>query len=314
MRFGVQVEPQFGFDYSDVLNIAETGLKNGFSTVWFSDHFMLDKDSTDKVLLDPWLLMTSLVRDNKDIRIGSLVFCSSFRPPPLHAKMAATLDVLSEGRLEFGIGAGWKEIEYTAYGYEFPDSHTRIDQLAEAVQIIKGIWHNEKFTFKGEHYSTDEVVSFPKPVQKPHPTVWIGTMYGRKRMLELAAKYGDGINIAWAYSAEESSKMFSRLDAFAINAGRDPSEIRRSVGFWTHVFNSEDEMETAIIEGAEKRSVNPEKYRKRINSAMWGTPEMIIEKLKAFEELGVSEVIFMLPYEEEASQIKMFGDNIISKL
>ncbi|MHA1909064.1 MAG: LLM class flavin-dependent oxidoreductase [Candidatus Thorarchaeota archaeon] len=314
MRFGVQVEPQFGFSYSDVLNIAEAGVKNGFSTVWFSDHFMLDKDATDKVLLDPWLLMTALVSDNKDVRVGSLVFCNSYRNPALHAKMAVTLDVISEGRLEFGIGAGWKEIEYNAYGIDFPDPHTRIDQLAEAVQIIKGIWLNDKFSFKGEHYSTDEVVSFPKPVQKPHPTVWIGTMYGRKKMLELTAKYGDGVNIAWAYNVEQCAKMFTRLDGFAEKLGRDPSEIKRSVGYWTRVFDSEDNMETAIIENAEKRKVSVEDYRKRIESAMWGTPEMLVEKLRAYDELGVSEAIFMFPHEVEVSQIELFGKQVISKI
>ncbi len=314
MRFGVQVEPQFGFSYSEVLKIADESQKNGFSTVWFSDHFMLDKDAVDKVLLDPWLLMASLIRDNKDIRVGSLVFCSSYRHPPLHAKMAATLDVLSEGRLEFGIGAGWKELEYNAYGYEFPASNTRIDQLAEAVQIIRGIWTNEKFSFKGVHYSTEKLVSYPKPIQEPHPTIWIGTMYGRKRMLEVAAKYGDGINIAWAYTSEQCKKMFQRLDGFAERNGRNPSDIKRSVGFWTRVFDSEESMESAIIENAEKRNTTVEDYRERINSAMWGTPEMLVEKLRAYEEIGVSEAIFMFPHEIELSQIELFGKSVIKNL
>jgi alkanesulfonate monooxygenase SsuD/methylene tetrahydromethanopterin reductase-like flavin-dependent oxidoreductase (luciferase family) len=228
--------------------------------------------------------------------------------------MAATLDVLSDGRLEFGIGAGWKEIEYNAYGYEFPDPHTRIDQLAEAVQIIRGIWTNERFSFKGDHYSTDDLISFPKPVQKPHPTIWIGTMYGRKRMLELAARYGDGINIAWAYTAEQCGKMFTRLDDFAERYGRTPSDIKRSVGFWTRIFESEDEMEKAIVEGADKRNVNYEKYRKRISSAMWGTPEILVEKLRAYDAIGVSEAIFMFPHEAEVSQIELFGKQVLNKI
>ncbi|MCK5150821.1 MAG: LLM class flavin-dependent oxidoreductase [Candidatus Thorarchaeota archaeon] len=314
MKFGVQIEPQFGFSYSDVLNISESAIKNGFTTLWFSDHFMLDKNAIDKELLDPWLLMTALVRDNKNIRVGSLVFCNSYRHPPVHAKMAATLDVLSEGRLEFGIGAGWKQIEYNAYGYNFPDSLTRIEQLAEAVQIIKGIWMNDHFSFKGSHYSTDELISFPKPFQKPHPTVWIGTMYGRKKMLELTAKYGDGINVAWTYTAEQCSKMFTKLDGFAEKHGRNPSEIKRSVGFWSRCFVSEDAMEVAIIEGAEKRNVSVEDYKKRVSSAMWGTPEMLVEKLRAYDELGVSDVILMLPHESEVSQLDMLGTKVIPKL
>ncbi|MDF1540686.1 MAG: LLM class flavin-dependent oxidoreductase [Candidatus Thorarchaeota archaeon] len=310
----MQIEPQFGFTYDAVLEISNAAINNGFSTLWFSDHFMLDKDATDKILLDPWLLMTALARDNRQIRLGSLVFCNSYRPPGLHAKMAATLDLLSDGRLEFGIGAGWKEIEYNAYGYEFPDAHTRINQLAEALQIIRGIWVNDKFSFEGEHYTVDDIVSFPKPLQSPHPTIWIGTMYGRKRMLEVTAKYGDGINVAWAYTAEQCSKMFSRMDEFAKKYDRDPNEIKRSVGFWTRCFESVDEMESAIIEGAEKRKVSIDDYRKRITSAMWGTCEMLVEKLQAYEKLGVSHAILMLPSESEKSQIEMIGNSVIKKI
>jgi len=310
----VQIEPQFGFTYDDVLGISKAAIDNGFSALWFSDHFMLDKDATDKILLDPWLMMTALARDNSDIRIGSLVFCNSYRPPALHAKMAATLDHLSNGRLEFGIGAGWKEIEYNAYGYKFPDAHTRIDQLTEALQIIRGIWANDKFSFKGDHYSVDEIVSYPKPKQSPHPTIWIGTMYGRKRMLEVTAKYGDGINVAWTYTAEQCKKMFSRMDDLAIKYGRDPSEIKRSVGFWTRCFESEDEMESAVIEGAEKRKMSVDDYRKRITSAMWGTPDMLVEKLRGYQDLGVSHAILMLPSESEMKQIEMIGSSVFKKL
>ena len=148
MRFGVQVEPQFGFSYTDVLELAEKALENKFTGVWFSDHFMLNADATDRELLDPWLLMAALVRDNKKVRVGSLVFCNSYRQPALHAKMAATIDVISDGRLDFGIGAGWKKLEYNAYGYDFPPFATRAEQLEEAIQVIRGIWTKEKFSFE----------------------------------------------------------------------------------------------------------------------------------------------------------------------
>ncbi|MHA1246437.1 MAG: LLM class flavin-dependent oxidoreductase [Candidatus Thorarchaeota archaeon] len=129
MRIGVQIEPQFGFTYDRIQEIAEHALLTGFSALRFSDHFMLNKDATDRVLLDPWLTMAALVRDVDDIRVGTLVACNSYRSPALHAKIAATLDVISEGRLEFGIGAGWKEIEYRAYGYDFPPLESGYNSL-----------------------------------------------------------------------------------------------------------------------------------------------------------------------------------------
>jgi len=313
MEFGIQIEPQFGFDYEQISDIARKGIEYGFGTLWFSDHFMLDVDSTDRVLLDPWLIMTALVREFRDVRVGSLVFCNSYRNPALHAKMASTLDVLSNGRLEFGIGAGWKKLEYDAYGFNFPDDMTRIEQLAEAIQIIKEIWSEEKASFKGKHYTIKDLVSFPKPIQKPHPTIWVGTMYGREYMLRLAAKYGDGINLAWAFTTEQLEKIFRKLDYYRKDYGHSEN-IKKSVGFWTRIFEDDSDKETAIKEGAEKRNISIEQYRKRISSALWGTPENLVEKLTAYRNLGVSHSIFMFPYEEEVKQIELFGRSVIPRL
>ncbi|TFG27851.1 LLM class flavin-dependent oxidoreductase [Candidatus Thorarchaeota archaeon] len=313
MEFGIQIEPQFGFEYEEISKIGQIGLNQGFGTLWFSDHFMLDADSTDRILLDPWLVMTALVREFSDLRVGSLVFCNSYRNPALLAKMASTLDVLSGGRLQFGIGAGWKKIEYNAYGYEFPDDKIRIAQLAEAIQIIRSIWTEDKVSFEGEHYKIQELVSFPKPVQKPQPTIWVGTMYGREQMLKLIAKHGDGINLAWAFTPEQLDIIFNKLEGYRKELGR-PEEIKKSVGFWTNIFEDESDMEKAIIEGAKKRNISLDKYRERIASSMWGTPDIIVEKLRAYKDLGVTHSIFMFPHKEEIKQIEIFGEKVIPKI
>ncbi|MHA2140013.1 MAG: LLM class flavin-dependent oxidoreductase [Candidatus Thorarchaeota archaeon] len=314
MRFGVQIEPQFGFNYEDVTEIAEKSLENGFEVVWFSDHFMLNADATDRVLLDPWLLMAALVRDNEKIRVGSLVFCSSYRMPALHAKMAATIDVLSNGRLEFGIGAGWKKIEYNAYGYEFPDYPTRADQLVEAIQIIRGAWTEDKFTFKGRHYHVRDLVSFPKPVQKPHPTIWVGSNMGGPRMIELAARYGDGINVAWGFNPERTKAIFDQLSDFAEKHNRRPESIAKSVGLWTRILESEAEIEEKIKKGASSRGVSEEVYRKRVASSLWGTPELVAERLGQYKDQGVSEIILMFPYGEKKEQIALFGKHVLPQI
>jgi len=313
MEFGIQIEPQFGFEYEQISEIAKAGLENGFGTLWFSDHFMLDADSTDRVLLDPWLIMTTLVREFEDLRVGSLVFCNSYRNPALHAKMAATLDVLSNGRIEFGIGAGWKKLEYAAYGYEFPDNMIRIEQLDESIQIIRKIWLEDKVSFEGKHYKIKDLVSFPKPIQKPHPTIWVGTMYGREHMLKLAAKHGDGINLAWAFTSERLQAIFKKLDGYRKEYGHSEI-IKKSVGFWTHIFEDESVMEDAIKEGAKKRNVPLEQYRKRVSSTLWGTPDILVEKLNSYRDLGVSHSIFMFPHEEEIKQIEIFGKKVLPNL
>jgi alkanesulfonate monooxygenase SsuD/methylene tetrahydromethanopterin reductase-like flavin-dependent oxidoreductase (luciferase family) len=313
MEFGVQIEPQFGYTLDDVVNITNDALKNGFSTLWFSDHFMLDKESTDRILLEPWLLMTALTQLNNKIRVGSMVFCQSYRNQALTAKMAATLDVISNGRLEFGIGAGWKEIEYNTYGIPFPKPITRINQLAEAVQIIRGIWTNERFTFKGEHYQVEDVISFPKPVRDPMP-IWIGAQNGKEFMLRVTAKHGDGINIAWMTTPKDLNQRFERLSQLTTKYGRDSADIKKSVGLWTRIFDSEDEMEAAILEDAKTRNVSPDEYRERVAQALWGTADQMVTKLREFKDIGVEHIIFMFPHEQEISQIKTLGKTVLSKL
>ncbi|MFW9787927.1 MAG: LLM class flavin-dependent oxidoreductase [Candidatus Thorarchaeota archaeon] len=314
MRFGIQIEPQFGFSYDDVTELSDRALDNGFTGVWFSDHFMLDANAVDKELLDPWLLMAALVRDNKKIRVGSLVFCNSYRPPALHAKMAATIDVISNGRLDFGIGAGWKRLEFLAYGYKFPKFATRAEQLEEAIQIIRGIWTQEKFTFKGKHYQVKEVVSFPKPVQNPVPKIWVGSNRGGPRMIEIAAQYGDGINVAWGFSPDQTNKIFNQLEEFAEKHGRKSGMIAKSVGLWTRVMKTEAEIEDRIKENAAKRGISKEAYRKRVASSLWGTPETVAERLVQYKEQGVSDIVLMFPYGEMREQINLFGESVVPLL
>ena len=275
---------------------------------------MLDADATDRVLLDPWLLMAALVRDNEKTRVGSLVFCSSYRNPALLAKMGATIDVLSNGRLDFGIGAGWKKLEYNAYGYEFPEFPTRAEQLAEAIQIIRGIWTEEKFSFVGEHYQVKDVVSFPKPIQKPYPKIWVGSNMGGSRMIELAARFGDGINVAWGFSPEQTNDIFEQLTGFAEKHDRKPEDIAKSVGLWTRVLKSETEMEEKIKKGAVARGISEDAYRKRVASSLWGTPEFVADRLSQYADQGVSDVILMFPYGEKREQISMFGDKVVPLL
>ncbi|MFX1565454.1 MAG: LLM class flavin-dependent oxidoreductase [Promethearchaeota archaeon] len=312
MEFGVQIEPQFGYTFDDVSSITEVALQNGFGTIWFSDHFMLDQESTDRVLLDPWLLMTALTQQNLKVRVGSMVFCQSYRNPALTAKMAASLDVLSKGRLDFGLGAGWKEIEYKAYGYPFPAPKIRIQQLNEAIQIIRGIWTKERFTFKGAHYKVEEVIAFPKPVQKPM-RIWVGAQNGKELMLRATAKYGDGINVAWMSTPSELKARFERLAQLCKRYDRDPSVIKKSLGLWTRLFDSTEDMEAAILENAKSRNMSPSEYRERINKSLWGTADSVVRRLHQFEEIGVEHMIFMFPHKEELAQIKSFGKSVIAK-
>jgi len=149
--FGVQIEPQYGFTYDAIRTIAVTCEALNFESIWVFDHLFMTTDSIDIPCLECWTTLTSLARDTTTLRLGSMVSSQSYRNPALMAKIAASLDHVSNGRLYFGIGAGWKELEDRAYGYPFPRPAVRIRQLEETLHIVKKLWMEDKPTFTGRY-------------------------------------------------------------------------------------------------------------------------------------------------------------------
>src|SRR5882672_12969285 len=186
MDLGVQIEPQFGFSYESVRDIARAAHTAGFTRLWVSDHLFLGKDSVAQDCLEAWTLLAALARDTEGIRIGPMVTAQSYRNPALQAKMAAGVDHMSGGRLEFGVGAGWKEDEYRAYGYDFPSPGDRVEQLREGLEITRRLWQDDRATYHGKHYRIDDAVCAPKPNQRPRPPIWIGG--AGPRVMRLAAR------------------------------------------------------------------------------------------------------------------------------
>ncbi|MCK4703727.1 LLM class flavin-dependent oxidoreductase, partial [Candidatus Bathyarchaeota archaeon] len=186
--FGVQIEPQYGFTYEHIRGVASEAERLGFESIWVSDHFFMTDDSLDVNCLECWTVLTALARDTKTLRLGAMVASQSYRNPALSANMAASVDHVSGGRLNYGVGAGWKEVEYRAYGYGFPGAGRRIRQLDEAVEIARRMWTEPKATYEGKYYRVKDALCMPKPVQKPLP-IWIGGT-GTKT-LRVAAKHAD---------------------------------------------------------------------------------------------------------------------------
>jgi len=197
VKFGVYL-PQVNVDFNTVKNVTQECERLGFDSVWLFDHLMAFGSPEDNVL-ECWTTLSALSAATRRIRLGTLVLCNSFRHPSVLAKMAATLDYISDGRLDFGIGAGWFRPEYEAYGIPFPKASLRISQLAESLEIIKRMWTAEKATYQGKYYGVKDAVCNPKPVQKPHPPVWVGVMIGKRRMFDIIARYADGWTISSLY-------------------------------------------------------------------------------------------------------------------
>ena len=224
IRFGVQVS-QSDIEWSEFLSIWQELDESNFDSAWTMDHFVSGriKEEADGPCLEGWTTLAALAQATSRIRIGCLVSGLTHRHPAVLAKMATTVDIISNGRLEFGIGAGWHEYEHQAYGIPFYTVKERQDRLEEAVQLIKALWTSTPANFRGKYYQLNDAPYSPPNVQKPHPPIMVGGG-GEKRTLRTAARYADAINVIG--SPDMVRHKIEVLKAHCREVGRDPSEIR----------------------------------------------------------------------------------------
>lgn len=215
-----------GFTYSDIVRIGKAGEAAGFTRLWLSDHLFLGADTVRTDCLEAWTALAALRRDLTRIRMGAMVTCQSYRNPALLAKIAAGVDQMSDGRLEFGVGAGWKEVEYKAYGYEFPDCPIRVDELVDTLEICVRLWTDDKATYAGKRYSVADALCAPKPAQSPLP---IGIGGSMPRIFRIAAKSANWMNHTAGDMTPESVRIRQEaLDAACRDRKRDPKTLKRS--------------------------------------------------------------------------------------
>jgi len=206
--------------------------RGGFDHLWGYDHLAsVGPIGPDKAVFDGWTLLGAMALATSRVRIGLHVTGNTYRNPALLAKIATTVDYLSGGRLEFGIGAAWNVLEHTMYGIDGLDH--RVGRLSEGLRIITGLWTEERVTFSGRYYRVEDAIHDPKPLQKPYPPIWIGA--GGEMMMKLAARYADVWDVAGDASANatKAGEAARELDGYCQAIGRDPAEVRRSVAvFW----------------------------------------------------------------------------------
>lgn len=278
--------------YETMTRVAQEAEALGFASIWLIDHFHTVPEPTQEVTFECWTSTAALARNTKRVRIGQIVTCNSYRNPALVAKMASTVDVLSHGRLNFGIGAGWHQHEYRAYGYEYPDAPTRLRQLHEAVQAIVAMWTQEEAVFEGKYYQVRGAINQPKGAQKPHIPLMIGGG-GEKLTLKLVAQYADACNIPNPDVAMLEHKL-AVLKTHCEGIGRDYHSIKRTVL-----------LECAIAETEEAALAKRLSFPR--NQTLIGTPEMIRQRLAQYEQAGAQEVILWMPDEKDLQSIRLFA-------
>lgn len=225
-RYGLKLPPQYT-TITDLRAVWQIADEAGFDHCWTYDHFASIGDDVAGDVYEGWMLLAAMAEATSRVRIGCMVTGNTYRHPAVLAKMAATVDHLSGGRLEFGLGAAWAEVEHTMLGLEFGTVGERMDRFEEACQVIRSLWTSNRVTFTGSHYQLTDAVSEPKPVQQPHPPIWVGGK-GRKRSLRVAAAYADVWN-ATGVSTREFGELSGVLDEHCAAIGRDPASIRRTI-------------------------------------------------------------------------------------
>ena len=313
MDLGVQIEPQFGYKFEDILAIASDAEAEGFTRLWVSDHFFLGKDAVNTDCLEAWTLLAALAMRTDRIRIGPMVTSQSYRNPALLAKIAAGVDVMSRGRLDVGLGAGWKEVEYRAYGYEFPDAPTRVTQLIETLEICTRMWREKRATFHGKHYRIDDALCSPKPTQKPLP-IWIGG--SKPRVMRAAARYASAFNFNLGTSAQTETlkTAMHQMDEICRGAQRDPSTLLRSSFLMSTVGSTSARSEALLNEFAKQQGTTPAKILEQRPGLLRETPERALSRLREYAALGIAHANIMFqPYGSEREQIAALG-SITAKL
>ena len=283
IRFACYIYQQ-GLEYADIRRIVLECEKLGFDSVWLKDNFTSswlntyfsnkedEEPSSEDPILECWTTLSSLATLTKRIRLGAILV-NIHRLPSITAKMLSTLDIISNGRIEFGLSAGWYENEIKSYGLPFPKASARVEMLEEGVIIIKRMLTENQASFEGRHYTIKNAKCSPKPIQKPHPPIWIGG--GGKKTLQLVAKYADGWNYGLCTYEEYLSKI-SILRNCCKAVGRDYEKIAKA---WHAIMLlGQDDNEIIMLKN------RMDKWKKTV--AIIGTPNDIIGEIKKYMVIG----------------------------
>ena len=315
MKFGLQ-HPNYSFDYKnhDTSQILDS-LKNlvtsaetlGFDSFWVMDHLhqIPSAGKQDEPMLESWTTISVLAGLTSKIKLGTLITGNIYRHPSILAKIGATLDVLSKGRLFMGIGAGWNEEESLAYGIPFPSVKERFLRLEEAIQIIRKMWTEESSaSFNGKYYQIKNAYCNPKPIQKPSPPIMVGGS-GEKQTLRIVAKYADACNLFG--SVETIKRKLGVLKEHCRSVSRDYDSILKTKLGGVAI---EDDKELARKELRQLLHVPEE----QINEfAIYGTPEDVLRQNELLEEAGIQYLIVDLDPSKELEALNVFAKEIIKK-
>jgi probable F420-dependent oxidoreductase len=333
MRFGFSL-PHYGFSLPGGAPItfeataawARRAEDAGFDSVSVSDHFFYSfgrygADPAPIDALEPLTALAGLATVTERVRLQTLVLCAPFRHPAVLAKMAATIDLLSGGRLDLGLGSGWLEDEFAAFGYPFGSVGERFAALEETLEALAALFASEgdPVTFDGRSVSFREARLLPSPVQRPVP-LWVGGK-GGPRLLRLAARHAAGWNMVWRVAPSWYARRTAAIEAACADASRDPATFRRTIGLYALVGEDEAEARAAFARGRAAMpggAMEGDSYETWCADTLSGTPEQVRERIAEFEAMGVEEIViapWVLPFAvPEPERFDAFVEGVLTPL
>jgi F420-dependent oxidoreductase-like protein len=307
------IEGQESVTWDQWRAIARACEAGGFEGLFRSDHYLSVEGKSERSSLDAWTTLAGLAAVTSRIRLGTLVSPATFRHPSVLAKSAVTVDQISGGRAELGLGAGWHELEHRAYGFPFADLRTRMDVMAEQLEIIARSFDEEPLTFEGKHYTIENLDALPKPVQHPRLPIIMGGSAG-PRSLKLAARWADEYNTV--FSTPET--VAERRDKFAEawdEAGRDPAGLVFSL--MTAVLVGADEADFRARAGrlAKLRGVDVDELVGGMREdGIVGTIDQAVERLREYEHAGAQRVMLQHHLHDDIEAIELIGRELIPRV
>jgi F420-dependent oxidoreductase-like protein len=317
MRFALMIEPQQGLSYLEQLEIARLAERLGFEALFRSDHYRSFPGRADGPTTDAWTVLAGIARETERIRLGTLVSPVTFRHPGSFAKVVTTVDEMSGGRIDVGVGAGWNDPEHSQLGLAFPDIAERADLMEDELAILHGLWEEpDGWSFEGKQVSVLDAGFHPKPVQRPHPPIIVGGE-GRPRSLRLAARYADEYNMSVS-DPDQCSAKFALLDAECRKIGRDPATMHKSVMVGFLVGADEAEFERRVHdllamvgEAGTDASAWLDEHRPR-----WivGTPDQARTMAARFAATGAERIMLQDMLPRDHAMIELIAHELIGKV
>lgn len=308
MQLRIFTEPQEGATYDDLLAVALEAERLGFDAFFRSDHYLHMGASPGPGSTDAWITLAGLARDTSTIRLGTLVTSATFRYPGPLAVSVATVDAMSGGRVEFGLGAGWFEAEHDGFGIPFPPLGERFDRLEEQFEIITGLWDapdGERFDHPGGHYPVTNSVALPKPAQAPRPPIIVGGN-GPRRTPELAARFADEFNVPFS-DVETTGRQFDRVRDAVEAADRKPESMIYSAAQVVCVGRDQAEFERRAA------AIGREPDELRTNGAA-GSPEEAVAHLTHFAELGATRAYLQVLDLSDLDHLALIAEKLVPAL